>query len=774
MAIPLKVTIFRGSDLVGEQRFDRDIIKIGRLASAHLKLDDLSVSRIHAVIEVSSDGQDLSIIDMGSSDGTFVNGERISKEKLRDGDEVKVGAFRLIVTLDDGASADIVAQAGYPPVPPPASFPPNDAPAPWLGMGLENVPTGMFSAASPTQVAQPAWPQTGAPTAAQTGQWAAVQQQQAIEAAQMQYAAQTAAPQNGNGNGNYDAYYAQQVAAASQAYAAQSPEVQAQWAAQMAAQQQQMAQAQMAQQQMAQMQAQMAAQGQGQGQWPTPELAYPTGAPAPADYGYAAAGYAVHGPWGTVPNNLASEGVPETERALEIKTIWGNTVLDTATFTLQRYITMGDEPLLTGAVIKKLVRCDIEVPSKGLPVPRYPIAVSQSQTGATYGITLHASMSGHVEKLDGTIIPLQDLVQAGRGIERGELPETWVYQLAPEETVYVNHGMIILMIRYVRQAKFIPPPLADRLNYGWLNTFILVLFFHLLAVASFLAMPRNSESLDDALFKNPNRFAQFRLTPEKKKEQENILAKLKQGEVGAKANKAEGKAGKKDHDKKEQGRMAVQGKPNDKEIAKNTLERLFGDKGKASSYLFGTGGLGGELKGALGGVTGAQIGDAAGLGGLGTRGAGPGGGGLSMNSVGLGALGTQGRGGGGDGDYGTGIGNLGKKMDRDINISAGNPVIMGSLDKELIRRVIEAHKAQIRYCYEKELVRTPGLFGKIDMEWTITGEGRVSDSKPKGSTMQNPEVERCIAEKIRTWEFPKPKGGGIVVVRYPFVFKTAG
>ena len=67
MAIPLKVTIFRGSDLLGEQRFDRDIIKIGRLASAHLKLDDLSVSRIHAVIEVSSDGQDLSIIDMGSS-----------------------------------------------------------------------------------------------------------------------------------------------------------------------------------------------------------------------------------------------------------------------------------------------------------------------------------------------------------------------------------------------------------------------------------------------------------------------------------------------------------------------------------------------------------------------------------------------------------------------------------------------------------------------------------------------------------------------------------
>jgi len=84
-------------------------------------------------------------------------------------------------------------------------------------------------------------------------------------------------------------------------------------------------------------------------------------------------------------------------------------------------------------------------------------------------------------------------------------------------------------------------------------------------------------------------------------------------------------------------------------------------------------------------VTGAEIGDASGLGGLGTRGSGPGGGGLSMSSVGLGSLGTAGRGGGGDGSYGQGVGSLGKKSDRDINISAGSPIVMGSLDKELIR-----------------------------------------------------------------------------------------
>ena len=86
MAMPLKVAVYKGEEMIGEEVFDRDIVKIGRLASAHLKLEDSKVSRIHAVIEVASDGEGYSLIDMGSSNGTFVNGERISKHKLEDGD----------------------------------------------------------------------------------------------------------------------------------------------------------------------------------------------------------------------------------------------------------------------------------------------------------------------------------------------------------------------------------------------------------------------------------------------------------------------------------------------------------------------------------------------------------------------------------------------------------------------------------------------------------------------------------------------------------------
>jgi hypothetical protein len=42
------------------------------------------------------------------------------------------------------------------------------------------------------------------------------------------------------------------------------------------------------------------------------------------------------------------------------------------------------------------------------------------------------------------------------------------------------------------------------------------------------------------------------------------------------------------------------------------------------------------------------------------------------------------------------------------------------------------------------------------------------------STANNNELETCVAGRVRTWMFPKPKGGGVVQVTYPFIFKAAG
>jgi hypothetical protein len=38
----------------------------------------------------------------------------------------------------------------------------------------------------------------------------------------------------------------------------------------------------------------------------------------------------------------------------------------------------------------------------------------------------------------------------------------------------------------------------------------------------------------------------------------------------------------------------------------------------------------------------------------------------------------------------------------------------------------------------------------------------------------NAELESCVAGRVRTWQFPKPKGGGVVIVTYPFIFAQSG
>ena len=94
------------------------------------------------------------------------------------------------------------------------------------------------------------------------------------------------------------------------------------------------------------------------------------------------------------------------------------------------------------------------------------------------------------------------------------------------------------------------------------------------------------------------------------------------------------------------------------------------------------------------------------------------------------------------------------------------------LDKEIIRRVIQAHIASVRRCYEKALVRKPKLEGRVMAEFTITETGAVTDARIESTTLNRRTVELCIVEAIERWEFPKPEGGGRVVVQYPFVLKT--
>jgi hypothetical protein len=66
---------------------------IGRSPDAEVFLDDVTVSRNHALLVRRRDG--LYIDDLGSLNGTYVNRRRIESHKLLDGDELQIGKYKL-------------------------------------------------------------------------------------------------------------------------------------------------------------------------------------------------------------------------------------------------------------------------------------------------------------------------------------------------------------------------------------------------------------------------------------------------------------------------------------------------------------------------------------------------------------------------------------------------------------------------------------------------------------------------------------------------------
>ena len=83
----LKFEITQNGELVKESTLSQEVIKIGRMASSHLQIDDEGVSKMHAVVEISGDG-DVHIIDLGSDSGTMVNGTKVNKSAIKDGDVI--------------------------------------------------------------------------------------------------------------------------------------------------------------------------------------------------------------------------------------------------------------------------------------------------------------------------------------------------------------------------------------------------------------------------------------------------------------------------------------------------------------------------------------------------------------------------------------------------------------------------------------------------------------------------------------------------------------
>lgn len=105
-------------------------------------------------------------------------------------------------------------------------------------------------------------------------------------------------------------------------------------------------------------------------------------------------------------------------------------------------------------------------------------------------------------------------------------------------------------------------------------------------------------------------------------------------------------------------------------------------------------------------------------------------------------------------------------------IVPGRAVVHGSLDKEIIRRIVRQHRRELKQCYEEHLRTFPDYAGKVVVKFVITADGDVIKPAVVERTTEGQAFEQCVLNKIQRWRFPQPKGGGIVIVKYPFHFST--
>ena len=104
MSARIQLDVMDGDTVISTQAYAGDSIEIGKLSRCDLKLEDSNVSRRHARIEIDKDGK-VHVIDLGSTNGTRLNGMRINKAALNDGDQLEIGMIRIRVRFgSDGQS----------------------------------------------------------------------------------------------------------------------------------------------------------------------------------------------------------------------------------------------------------------------------------------------------------------------------------------------------------------------------------------------------------------------------------------------------------------------------------------------------------------------------------------------------------------------------------------------------------------------------------------------------------------------------------------------
>jgi len=115
---------------------------------------------------------------------------------------------------------------------------------------------------------------------------------------------------------------------------------------------------------------------------------------------------------------------------------------------------------------------------------------------------------------------------------------------------------------------------------------------------------------------------------------------------------------------------------------------------------------------------------------------------------------------------------LSGKKGMDTSYIQTETVVLGSMDPELLRKILQQYLPQFRHCYQQELVyNSEDIRGIVDLNFEILGSGKVAkvNIKAKDNRFSKKGIN-CMSKVLSIIDFPKPKGGGRVAVRQPLNF----
>lgn len=709
---------YQGGQLISRDSVTHDIVKVGRDPKSHLRVDDPAASRMHAVIEVASPTE-ITLIDLGNDPGTYVNGERINKCRLRVGDRVDIGNTQLILenVEADGAGRFEARQAlgaavaratdqgqpsfggDQPPFPGAGAFgAPGSLPPSMLSGGQAPSFPSLSSSAFDSQGGSfnPHGTMVGGANAPQQSAGIPVPAAYGGSLGHGQAAHSARGGQHGHAAGGNFTY----------AMVKSGPDV----------------------------------------------------APDEVELPHVQAAEVMI-LWGTNVLHVAHLSPPRNFYVGEEqgKAFTSDFFIPSEKLgTTRMPVVIGDQSTIS-VVIPPHATGEIEGADGGrmtLDQARRQAQPCGELPGA-HQLPLAAGTKARVQL--GDIVFQVAAVNAGKPIAHG-------LASGIDWNVLAYFGLSMLSVGgLVAAMAFFVPPLGLSDDEGIDQDQLYLIQQYLNAAAERELEEEETEQAPEADADN-------------KEGGTGTRAKGEEGSMGKETSKATNKRyavqGPQDNQDPHIARQAALREAMEFGMIGLLNTGAAGDPNAPTAPWGRDTSLGTDEVSAMGNMWGDEIGDAFGSGGLGLSGIGEGGGGRG-EGIGLGNIGTMGHGAGtGTGQgFGSGHGRLGgSHRTKSPQVRMGATQVSGRLPPEVIRRIVRQNYGRFRLCYEQGLGRNPNLEGRVTVRFVIGRDGAVSNVSNGGSDLPDSSVVGCVVKAFYGLSFPKPEGG-IVTVQYPIMLQ---